>query len=311
MPLALSIIVCTYNRAALIADCLNALLAQTLEKTQYEILVIDNNSKDQTKEIVTGIANNNPIVTYFREENQGLSFTRNRGWREARGQYIAFIDDDARASADWCERLIHIFTNVKPTPVAAGGKILPWYEAKPPRWFHERFETRTWGDKADWLPERKLKTGFSGSNMAFPKDILQKYGGFNTSYGMQGDAIRMSEDTEFFFRMSRNGETCFWYDPDLKVSHWTPPRNFTLKYRYRRSYEGGRARARIHEHRLGIRRYCSTLMSETTSHCKLIIPLPFWVAFSQEYVQKSAELLFQHAYSLGYLLGSSVVRRRK
>jgi len=90
----ISVIVCTYNRAELLRELLPTLCEQTVAFTQYEVIVIDNGSTDHTKTVAAVFAARYPQVRYCYEPRQGLSHARNRGWQEAKGDYVAYIDDD-------------------------------------------------------------------------------------------------------------------------------------------------------------------------------------------------------------------------
>ncbi|RLC25441.1 MAG: glycosyltransferase family 2 protein [Deltaproteobacteria bacterium] len=234
-----SVVVCTYNRADLLRTCLESLVAQTADKSLYEVIVVNNNFSDATIEAAAKFVKSQPNFRMVTETKQGLSHARNRGWQESTGEYVAYIDDDAQASPDWCERILKAFSNVKPAPVAVGGKILPWYESSPPVWFSDELETRTWGDEAGFLKPPGDAYGFSGSNMTFPRSIFDKLGGFSTGFGMVGGKLRMGEDSEFFFRLYKNGKDKFWYDPEIQVKHFTPTTHFFLSYRLKRAYVTG------------------------------------------------------------------------
>jgi glycosyltransferase involved in cell wall biosynthesis len=177
--LTVSIVVCTYNRAGLLKDALQSLVDQTLESTRFEVIVVDNNSNDPTEGVVRPFIERHNNFRYVREPEQGVSRARNRGYAEARGVYVAYIDDDARALPDWTERILNAFNTVRPEPVAVGGEIHPWYEKSPPGWFSDDLEIRTWGTEKGFLQPPRAKSGFYGSNMAFRKSILESYGGFS------------------------------------------------------------------------------------------------------------------------------------
>lgn len=232
----ISVIVCTYNNVRLLSSSLDSLISQNINKKLYQVIIVDNNSKDTTQQLAKKHVQNNPNFSLINETKQGLSHARNKGWKNAQGKFVAFIDDDARASPNWCQKIIKAFENVIPKPIAVGGAIYPLYERKPPKWFSDEFEIRSWGEKPHFLKGHTMKWGFSGSNMAFPKIILEKYGGFSTEYGRIGNELRLGEDTELFYRISKK-EPYFWYDPQIKVFHWTPVNKMNLKYLIKRSYK--------------------------------------------------------------------------
>jgi len=236
MTREISIIVCTYNRASLLADCLQSLARQTLARSRCEILVVDNNSSDETREVVKKFCREYSNFKVFLETEQGHSQARNRGWKEAHGRYVAYIDDDCLAESDWAEKILSSFEEVRPAPSAVGGRILPRYTATPPAWFADSLETRSWGKRASFLTPPADRFGFAGANMAFPRDLLEELGGFSCNFGLVGGKLCMGEDTEFFMRLAATGHGHFWYDPEIMVKHWTPVELFSLKNRFLRSY---------------------------------------------------------------------------
>ena len=242
----ISIIVCTYNRAELLKGCLESLAQQSAEDSDYEVIVVDNNSTDNTEDIANAFAERYPNFHYVKEANQGLSHARNKGYMEAGGKYVAYIDDDARADARWVEIIVDAFEIVTPEPVAVGGKILPWYDIPPPAWFSDSIEVRTWGEEKGLLQQPDAQFGFSGSNMAINKSVLVKYNGFSADYGMAGIMMGFGEEAELFYRMYKE-HPLFWYDPAIQVKHLVPVEKMTLRYRIKRSFMAGIARAGIVE----------------------------------------------------------------
>lgn len=231
----LSVVVCTRNRAELLADCLRSLTAQTLDPSRFEVIVVDNDSTDDTRQVAAVFMAGAPNFSLIFEPEPGHSQARNRGWRQARARYVAFIDDDCIADAHWCERIIHAFVAVEPPPDAVGGKVLPRFESPPPAWFSSDLEVRQFGSSAGYQ-EQCAAYGFSGANMAFPREVLEQLDGFSLRFGMVDGRLRMGEDTDFFVRMRTRGRRRFWYDPDIQVSHMTPADSLRLSGRLRRSF---------------------------------------------------------------------------
>lgn len=291
----ISVVVCTYNRADLLPGCLASLAAQTLEKGLYEVLVVDNNSTDGTRRIAEEFMLREPNCVLISEPRQGLSHARNRGWREARGSVVAYLDDDAKATPDWCERIVRAFDEVVPRPIAVGGEIHPFYETAPPAWFLDIFEIRTWGTEAAFLAEPRAKYGFSGSNMAFPKEVLSGNQGFCTALGMRGSGVRLGEDTEFFLRLHKKSPL-FWYDPAISVLHWVPKKNMRLRYRFLRSIKSGQALARMQGERLGLLDYLSGVRTVATLAAQGVI-------FMVNRRPESKRETLQRLEALGYLIG--------
>ena len=248
MSPALSVVICTYNRSQLLAEALESLARQTFDQEMLEVVIVDNNSTDSTPEVVATFQRKFKNFRYLLEERQGLSHARNLGWQLAQGEFVAFMDDDARAADDWCGRIVAAFRSVTPRPVSVGGKILPLFEAPLPSWFPRKVEVRSWGEDAGFLEGSRLSYGFSGSNMAFPREVLARYGGFSANLGMQGRKIRLGEESHLFNRIQEK-EPYFWYDPQLIVHHLVPRRNLTVSYRLFRAFAAGRSLAYIRRER--------------------------------------------------------------
>jgi glycosyltransferase involved in cell wall biosynthesis len=135
-----SVIVCTYNRAGLLTKCLNNLVAQTLDPALFEIIVVNNNSIDDTPQAADAF---NSKFRNFRcvfEKNQGLSYARNRGIDEAHGEYLVYLDDDALAPPEYLSNLVNVIKTHRPDFV--GGPVYPYYISEKPAWFRDIYETR-------------------------------------------------------------------------------------------------------------------------------------------------------------------------
>ena len=132
----LSIVVCTYNRERYIQQNLESFLNQTSNFSEFEVVIINNNSPDNTDEICTEFISNHPEVNwvYKIETNQGHTYARNRGIAESAGEFIAFIDDDAFVRKEYCQNIIQFFTQ-NDSVDAIGGLIIPVYESgAEPKW---------------------------------------------------------------------------------------------------------------------------------------------------------------------------------
>jgi len=238
----ISAIVCTYNRSELLGGALHTLCHQTLDKSEYEVIVVDNNSTDGTRELVEEFCRRFSHVRYCFEPKQGLSHARNRGWREARGENVAYIDDDAHAGNNWLETALVLFTNIKPTPLCLGGPVMPFYSTTKPIWFKD--EIRTWGDSPRYL---RPGESFSGLNMVWRKEIVETLGGFDVTSGMRGDYLSLGEETILFEKIWRSfDQPHFYYSPELAIHHWVPPAKMTVWYRLKRAFAAGQRWNRSH-----------------------------------------------------------------
>lgn len=250
MALIFSVVICTYNRVQLLTKALSSICSQTLDKAHYEIIVVDNNSNDGTREAVDEFCQRFTNVRYCFEPQQGLSCARNRGWQQARGVYVAYIDDDAYAGENWLETALTLFESTKPVPLCLGGPILPFYSTIKPIWF--KGELRTWGDGPRYL---RPGESFSGSNMIWRKEIVKTLGGFDVSSGVRGDYLSVGEETVLFEKIWNSfDQPHFYYSPALAVHHWVPPAKMTVWYQLKRAFAVGQSWNRLHGPRILWRR---------------------------------------------------------
>jgi len=254
----ITVVVPTYNGAEYIADCIESLINQKkVDSLSYEILVIDNNSTDNTIDIVNHYCSKYKNIKLIREINQGLSHVRNRGYLESKSEYIAYIDDDCTASANWVANIINSIKSVEPKPVVIGGKILPRFKSQQPAWFSEELETFTWGSSKRFLTDKE-REGFYGANIVIQRKVLVQYGGFNISFGMKGEGIGLGEEIDLFNRIYEE-HPFFWYDPDIYVNHLIKDEFFKINYRLRRAWETGRLTFRLYGHKkLSLLFYCTS-----------------------------------------------------
>jgi glycosyltransferase involved in cell wall biosynthesis len=300
----LAVIICTFNREKLLARAIESLSRQTLSSELFEIIVVDNGSTDNTAQIVNKLLSANSNIKYVRENQQGLSFARNRGWRLSVAPYIAYIDDDAVADIQWAERIINAFQEVHPKPDAVGGKILPIYHDPAPVWFDDSIETHTWGEIERYLDSKQEPMGFYGSNMAFTRETLENLGGFSANYGMQGVKMRFGEDSEFFARMGVAGKIIY-YDPKLIVYHSVWNQNYKYSYIAKRFYNIGISRHDI-DSILGVSKVPVKTMWEIVLS---ILHIPYFIIMSNfSFKMNIAIKVRRLSYLLGYLSRSLFCR---
>lgn len=241
-PLEISVVICTYNRKKYLENIIGDIVNQTIDKSHYEIIVVDNNSTDGTKELIASFLKSykKPRIVFLQEKKLGLGFARNYGLKKAEGKYLAFLDDDSSVDKDYLEKILAVFKKIKPTPLAIGGKVLPHFEKKIPSWFKKSYETVTFSNSPRYL---KKGESFSGPNMIFQKKVLENLGGFHTEIGMKGELLSVGEETDVFEKLwQREGkEDLFYYCPDLIVKHFIPLYKTKLSYQLKRFFASGQA----------------------------------------------------------------------
>lgn len=235
-----SAVVCTRNRSAMTVRAVQSLVDQTADPSDYEILVVDNGSTDDTQERMRELAETTERVAlrYVQEPRTGIAHARNTGYKEARGEYIAFIDDDAAAEPDWLERVINNIRGAEAPLVALGGQILPLYEAPKPSWFLDEYEIRTWGGERRFLEPGE---SFSASNMVVQRQAFVDVGGFPTDVGMSGERLMIGEEPQVFLRFweELSCERRILYDPGMQVLHSVPAHKMRLLTRAGRRFVSG------------------------------------------------------------------------
>jgi glycosyltransferase involved in cell wall biosynthesis len=238
----LTIIVCTYNRAISLKQTLECLSQQTIsESMPWELIVVDNNSTDETKNVVSGMRSRIPDLRYEFESRQGLSHARNRGVSAARGDYIFFTDDDVCPEKIWAARL---YEHMRTTGCSgAGGFVAPKWETQPPPWLTERF----YGYLAVHSSERNRETEVLdvhdapyGANIGFRREVFDKIGLFDPALGRKGTVLAAGEEWDLIARMLNVGMKVMFF-PDARVAHRIESARMTRRYFRRWRYEASRA----------------------------------------------------------------------
>lgn len=235
--LTISVVIPTYTRLETLKLTLDSLVAQSCSSERFEIIVVDNNSTDDTAKYVRDFASKHSKyqIRYCLEKTQGLSAAKNRGTREAKADYVAFIDDDAKATKGWLEKAVEIIKDK--APKIFGGPIYPFYLTEKPDWFKDEYEIRMHAEQTGWMPERSY---ISGSNAFFSKEILKQLGGFPEELGMKGDQLSYGEETYLCYIAQQNGVKLY-YDIDLMVKHLVPAQKMRLSYFLYSRYNSGKS----------------------------------------------------------------------
>jgi len=271
MDIKLSAIICTFNRAHYLRKALQSLVDQTLPKEQYEIIVVDNRSTDNSSQVVRGEFGSVSNLRYLYEPVLGLSGARNSGWRSAKGEYVAYMDDDAIACPRWLEKILDAFETVKPRPGCVGGKIEPIWGAPRPLWLSDKIVTYLAVLDLSEVPissnNRQL---LAGANIAFPRCLLETIGGFHVGLGRRGNNLLSNEEIMLVRQLMSSGHSCF-YHPEISVSHHIASSRLNKGWFIRRMYWEGVSEAFVQMHqespstlkrlRMGITQALSVLLS--------------------------------------------------
>lgn len=218
-----SIVVATYNRCDFLEDCIRSYNEQDCDKSLFEVLIINNNSTDETESISKELIKKYPEVDvrYMVETDQGLSYGRNRGIKESKFDLIHFFDDDAVATSNYISTIIDTFKRY-PEAKATGGKILLNYFEGRPKWASVYMES-IFGlfDIGDDEIEFPRKNYPRGSNMTFKRELFDEVGAFDVSLGRKGKIMLGGEEKEMFQRVYESGASVI-YNPLTVCYHAVP-----------------------------------------------------------------------------------------
>jgi len=231
----ISVVMTTHNRCRLLAVALEHLFAQEVEGLRYEVIVVDNNSTDQTREVIESfIPRDRPLLKYVFESRQGISHGRNTGVIHARAPIIAFTDDDVRVPNNWVSNIKSTLDEHSEVDFV-GGKILPEWPYEPPSWL----------TPDHWWPLALLDRGdtpfyvnaacplvLPTANAAFRKNVFSRVGLFSTDFSGR-------EDHELVLRLWRQGRQGL-YQPTIVVTADVQPARMMKSYHHRWNFITGR-----------------------------------------------------------------------
>lgn len=260
-----SIIICTCNRPDLVIEALRGVARQKLNgKFSYEVLVVDNSPKGTMKPAVDSVVSefkNN--IFYLQEPQRGKSFALNHGLKSAKGDILAFTDDDIVAPEDWLIKLNDKFDQYGCDGI--GGRVLPIYPDNTPQWIKDNAVKLAGGVVIyDYGEEDFLYTvdyfPFIGANYAFKRNVFEACGGFRADLGPGMPA--MGEDTELVERLASKGKTLYycgsvliWHPVDLNRLKLKPMAKWHIalgRYAAKREIEN---KVKISSYFFGIPRY--------------------------------------------------------
>jgi glycosyltransferase involved in cell wall biosynthesis len=218
----ISIIICSYNRAKILAKTLESysMLERPVD-TKIELLIIDNNSSDETPQIVNHFIQQHPDVRYVFEPQPGLSHARNTGMKESRSNIIAYVDDDVIFDSAWLIEVVQIFQDY-PEASCMGGKIIPQFEIGRPDWLTDDmlvyYGSTSSGNIVKWILYPEIPFG---GNMAFKRTVFNKIDMFNPNLGRKKKNLLSNEECELFWRINQAGLKVI-YNPKALIYHQIP-----------------------------------------------------------------------------------------
>ena len=236
----ISVIIATFNRTKYLEICLKSVLANSYDR--YEVIIVDQSKDNRTKELIDSKFSHYEKIRYLHTETIGLSHARNLGWKEAKGEIIAFVDDDAVPVRGWLEAYANAFSEIDPTPAIVGGKIEAIWEIPKPKWYPKEREfllaLYDIGDEIKPFSEFELPIG---ANFAILRKIIKEFRGFDNRVGFNQSrkkSMIAGEDTLIGLRIKDAGHSIY-YQPGAKVYHHISANKLSKIYFLRRHFWEG------------------------------------------------------------------------
>ena len=231
----ISVIICTYNREQYLVEAMQSLVEQDFDKARFEVIVVNNNSKDDTERVCKNFIASHPEcqIYYYNETEQGSSPARNKGARHAKGSLLIFMDDDAIAEKDFLKNGWQ-FHSANPAIHGFGGRIIARYIPAEPKWMSHYVSALVGNfDYAPIVTEFIPNKYPLESNMAITKKAFDEIGGFNIALpGVKGNLRIGGEGKDLYFRLKEKGQRVF-YVPDMIVHHVVEVNKLDNEYLYR------------------------------------------------------------------------------
>ena len=234
-----TVAICTWNRSRLLPFCVRSVAAQTAAP-EYEILVVDNSSTDGTAAVIRDLMGTTGRMRSVVEPRLGLSHARNRALREAGGDVVAFLDDDAQASPGWLKGLdgafsadVHVACAGGPVRLDLPAPLPSRLPSVAPVYFGEL-------DFGGVVRPMTFDERPRGCNFAVRRDVALTLGGFRPELGRIGESLLSGEDDDFLNRVHAAGLQV-WWAPGAPVAHTVDPSRMTLRWLLRRAWMQGRS----------------------------------------------------------------------
>lgn len=233
----LSAIIPTRDRPVLLHDCLATLMVQEPRGALREVVVVDDGSTKDLESVVRGFAGGPIEVRYVRQDPSGLNVGRNRGAQHARGDLLAYLDDDTLVDPTWASSMLEAFERWGADGVA--GRIELLLEGPEPSWLSAALRgflsELDRGPDTHWPPDDVTPWG---ANCAVTRDRFDELGGFAGGLDRDGASLLSNGDTDFFRRLRVSGGRIL-YAGSARVRHRVPPERLTLEWFVRRAYAQG------------------------------------------------------------------------
>ena len=274
-----SIILCTFNRAESLAKALSDIDKLTVpSNSRCEVIVVDNNSSDETSRVIANFSENAAIeVVSLFEKKQGKSHALNLALSKARGRLLLFTDDDVRIDTEWLNSMTTEM--IRRDWKVAGGKIIPVWQREKPKWHIETGEFSLMAaivafDRGEIF--REINEPLFGANMCIHRDVIERHARFRTDLGPRGTSVAKGEDSELIGRYLAAGERVC-YVPTAIVWHPVEEERTTRSYFRKFYFDDGRVSIKVQDlgsdvkHWAGMPRFL--IRSLVTNGCRWLMSL--------------------------------------
>jgi glycosyltransferase involved in cell wall biosynthesis len=246
-----SIVICTFKRAAFVGKAIESAFAQDYPNDRYEIIVINNDSPDNTEEVVRRYAERSPVpFSYHLERRNGLSHARNLGIEKSRSEYVAFLDDDATACPGWLSSFDQVIREKRALVVGGRVEIALAEGFTPPPWFQGQYlrgffgiNYRDWGKK-ETLFRIRPPLYIGGGNSAYARRLFSHFGAFSPWLGRDGKTLLAGEESFFNLVLDRYDIPIYYTDAAV-IHHFIEPYRITKRHLRQKAHWSGITNALI------------------------------------------------------------------
>ena len=223
-----SVIIPTYNRSVMLRETVDTFLAQTYPTDRWELLLVDNNSRDSTWSVIQNLANRDSRIRPLRELRKGAHYARNSGALAARGEILYFTDDDMLADPQLLERIVEVF-DTDESIASVTGKVLPRWDTEPPTWVLEHLKNSllSLNDLGEATIISNEDPGVFSCHQAVRRDVFMAAGGFNPD--TNADLFTGDNETGLNIKIRKLGYR-FAYVGTAVTQHMIPASRMTQKY---------------------------------------------------------------------------------
>jgi glycosyltransferase involved in cell wall biosynthesis len=246
----ISVLIPTHQRAGLLDRALDALERQRLPSDlEWEVVVANNNCTDDTSEVVRRHARRAPCgIREVFESRPGANYARNAALAAAKGEILAFVDDDIEVDEMWLPTAVATLERERADVV--GGRILPRWEVSPPAWLLDNHEFYDYLGLMAWDAPARLGLPFAprpkiwGGNLIVRRSSADRVGGFNAQVGRTSARLFSGDESDFIRRMLERAGVVV-YDPTIVVHHYVPRERMRRRYFWRWIYGYAEGRVRF------------------------------------------------------------------